>query len=171
MRFVRAAGIARSCAVAAIAASWLAMPCALPATAAEPAGTDAIVTFVCEHGAAKSVLAAALFNRLALEHGAHVHAIARGTSPAPRLQPETVAGLQGDGMQVEQAPPRLVTPEDVRDSSVVVTIDVPDEPAYLRTTKLREWNGVPAVSEGYAAARDDLQRRVQRLLVELTHGS
>ena len=137
------------------------------AVAGDAAGTDTLVTFVCEHGAAKSVLAAALFNQIALERGVRAHAVARGIAPSTTLQHETIAGLDRDGIPVAQAAPQPVTREDERASSRVVTIDVADEPAFLRTTKLREWDQVPAVSQGYAAARDDLRRRAANLLDEL----
>ena len=39
------------------------------------------VLFVCEHGAAKSVIAAAYFNQLASEKNLDVRAIERGTNP------------------------------------------------------------------------------------------
>ena len=58
---------------------------------------DPIVVFVCEHGAAKSVIAAAYFNKLAGETGLRVRAIARGTNPDPQLSPITIAGLHADG--------------------------------------------------------------------------
>ena len=45
------------------------------AVAGDAAGTEAVVTFVCEHGAAKSVLAAALFNQpVTRETSAHPRA-------------------------------------------------------------------------------------------------
>ena len=137
------------------------------AVAGDAARTDTVVTFACEHGAAKSVLAAALFNQIALERGVRAHAVARGIAPSTTLQHETIAGLDRDGIPVAQATPQPVTREDERASSRVVTIDIADEPAFLQTTKLREWDQVPAVSQGYAAARDDLRRRAAKLLDEL----
>ena len=43
------------------------------------------IVFVCEHGAAKSVIAVAYFNKLASEAKLEFHAIARGTNPDPEL--------------------------------------------------------------------------------------
>ena len=51
------------------------------------------VVFVCEHGAAKSVLAAAYFNRFAAQMGLDMQAVARGTKPDQELSPQTVKGL------------------------------------------------------------------------------
>lgn len=45
------------------------------------------VVFVCLHGAAKSILAAAYLERLADEHGANLHATAAGLDPDPEVSP------------------------------------------------------------------------------------
>jgi len=44
------------------------------------------VVFVCQHGAAKSVLAATLLERLAAEQGLPLRALARGTEPSPLVK-------------------------------------------------------------------------------------
>src|SRR5215510_2876629 len=55
------------------------------------------VLFVCLHGAAKSVVAAAQFRRLASARGLSIGAVAAGTEPDPELAPAAVKGLSGDG--------------------------------------------------------------------------
>ncbi|MGH9936946.1 MAG: hypothetical protein ACREAM_11915, partial [Blastocatellia bacterium] len=40
-----------------------------------------VIIFVCEHGAAKSILSASIFNKLAGERQLNLRAIARGTNP------------------------------------------------------------------------------------------
>src|SRR5258707_15766013 len=52
------------------------------------------VVFVGEHGAAKSVSAAAYFNELARERGLPERASARGTPPDPAYSPVVVQGLK-----------------------------------------------------------------------------
>src|SRR5215472_1637766 len=56
------------------------------------------VVFVCEHGAARSVIAAAYFNRIAAERHLPYQAIARGTSAQEDLSVATVKGLESDGI-------------------------------------------------------------------------
>lgn len=51
------------------------------------------VLFVCEHGAVKSVVAAAHFNRLAAERAFPFRAVSRGTAPD-----STVPARIGDGL-------------------------------------------------------------------------
>ncbi len=52
-----------------------------------------VVIFVCEHGAAKSIIAAAYFNKLAQDRKIKVRAIARGTHPDEELTQAAVDGL------------------------------------------------------------------------------
>jgi len=48
----------------------------------QPSPKDKAVVFVCEHGAAKSVVATAYFNKLAAERGLPFRATFRGTTLA-----------------------------------------------------------------------------------------
>lgn len=68
------------------------------------------VTFVCEHGVAKSVIAAAHFNRLAAAANLNYRAVARGVAVEPDLQAATVAGLQKDGLDISGFAPTGVSP-------------------------------------------------------------
>lgn len=66
------------------------------------------VVFVCEHGAAKSVVAAAHFNQLAEERRLAYRAVAKGTDPQQALSPTAVDGLRGDGLEGAPATPERV---------------------------------------------------------------
>src|SRR5262249_61970728 len=68
------------------------------------------VVFVCEHGAAKSVVAAAYFNRLAAERGLSVRAVARGADPQPNPSARTTAGLQAHRLPPPAGPPQPPPP-------------------------------------------------------------
>src|SRR3569833_1280703 len=68
-----------------------------------PAGD---VIFVCEHGAAKSVIASEYFNKLAAERGLAVLSVARGADPQAALSVSAVKGLQADGLPPQLAAPR-----------------------------------------------------------------
>ena len=61
------------------------------------------VLFVCLHGAAKSVIAAAHFRRLAAARGLAIDAVAAGTEPDGELAPGAVKGLAGDGLGAHRA--------------------------------------------------------------------
>src|SRR4029453_11092962 len=73
------------------------VPAMVLIAALEQASTAATpsVVFVCEHGAAKSVVATAYFNKLAAERGPPFRATFRGTAPQDNLSVRAVEGLKG----------------------------------------------------------------------------
>ena len=120
------------------------------------------VLFVCQHGAAKSVVAAAYFQRLA--QGLGVGAVAAGTEPDAELAPGAVKGLAGDGLGPAPARPRPVTLYDLDRASRVVTFGCDVTPS--NGAPVERWD-VPAVSDGYAPARDRIVANVERLVADL----
>jgi protein-tyrosine-phosphatase len=132
-----------------------------------PAPSRARVVFVCRHGAAKSVVAAAHFRRLAEARGLAIDAVAAGTEPDPELAAGAVKGLAGDGLPAMPARPRPVTLYDLDSALRVVSFGCDLVPARGRVD---QWD-VPAISEGYAAARDRIVSSVERLVAELAAGA
>jgi arsenate reductase (thioredoxin) len=124
------------------------------------------VVFVCLHGAAKSVVAAEHFKRLAAARGLAVDVRARGTEPDPELTPAAVAGLHADGVEMGAARPRLVTRGDLEGAWRVVEFGCDLTALAPPGAAIERWGDVPAVSEGYAAARDAMTPRLHRLLAE-----
>ena len=59
------------------------------------------VVFVCEHGAVKSVVAAAIFNQLAADRGLPFRAISRGTDPDAAVPAPGRDGLRSEGLAVD----------------------------------------------------------------------
>ena len=55
------------------------------------------ILFICPHGAARSPIAAAYFNKLAKEKNLNYHAIFRGTEPDETLSTRTIEGLTSEG--------------------------------------------------------------------------
>lgn len=125
------------------------------------------VLFVCLHGAAKSVIGAAHFRRLAQARGLSVGAVAAGTEPDPQLAPGAVKGLTGDGLQPTPARPRPVTLYDLQSATRVVSFGCDVMPH--QGQRVDQWD-VPAVSDGYEAARDRIVANVERLVAELAGG-
>ena len=122
------------------------------------------VVFVCEHGAAKSVVAAAHFNRLARERRLPFRAISRGTSPDPEVPAFIRNGLKADAAPVASSfVPTRVSSGDTATAAHVITFDVklPDDVQASATTN---WTGVPNFSDGYGPARADIVTRVEALL-------
>ncbi len=125
------------------------------------------VIFVCEHGAAKSVIAAAYFNKLASEANLDLRAVARGTNPDAELSPKTIAGLQADGLSpTESVPQKLSLAEIESAQRVVAFCELPNE--YQTKAVINQWDAVPPVSEDYEKARDAIVERIHRLINEIT---
>ena len=125
------------------------------------------VLFVCEHGSAKSVLAAAEFNRLARQRGLAIVAVSRGRVPDPKVAPAVAQSLERDGMAVK-GDPSAVAQDDIDRADAVVTLGCKLPAASGGRFDLREWNDVPPVDAGVEAARADIRLRVTALLDELT---
>src|SRR5437773_10593216 len=93
-------------------------------TSASPA-----IVFVCEHGAAKSVVATAYFNKLAAERGLPVRATFRGTAPQDNLSVRIIEGLKADGLPVPSGKPTAISDRDFTDASHIFAIGctLPDQ--------------------------------------------
>jgi arsenate reductase len=127
-----------------------------------PVGT---VVFVCEHGSAKSVVAAAHFNRLAADRGLPLRAISRGTVPDAEMAPAAVQGLQADGLKPDDPAPTKLTQSDLDAAVRVVTFcDLP--PELEVATPIERWE-VPPVSTEYARSREAMLERIEQLLLKL----
>jgi len=124
------------------------------------------ILFVCEHGAARSTIAAAYFNKLAGERGLKYRAIFRATNPDSALMPATVKGLTEDGFDVTNWTPTLVSQTDISSASQIVTFDC-NLPGSL-SKQATPWNGISPISGGYNLARDQILEKVQQLINELT---
>ncbi|HMF98627.1 MAG TPA: hypothetical protein VKE96_30210 [Vicinamibacterales bacterium] len=129
------------------------------------AATPAIV-FVCEHGAAKSVIATAYFNKLAAERGLPYRATFRGTSPQDDLSVRAVAGLKADGVTVPAGKPAPISDADVTDATHIFAIGCTLPDKALRSGKAGDWSDVPD-DQGYAPMRDAIVRHVTALLDDL----
>src|SRR5262245_55368636 len=86
-----------------------------------PAPAPPRVLFVCQHGAAKSVIGAAHFRRLAAARGLAVDAVAAGTEPDPELAAGAVKGLAGEGLRATPSRPRPVTLYDLDSVARIVS--------------------------------------------------
>ena len=128
------------------------------------------IVFVCEHGSAKSVVAAAHFNRLAGERGLGLRAVSRGTDPDAEIGPAAEAGLRADGLVAGGRSPAKLTQADAAGAARVVTFcELPR--SYATAAPVERWDGVPPVSENYAKARDEIVGRTRRLLDGLATGN
>ena len=126
-----------------------------------PPGT---VLFVCEHGSAKSVVAAAHFNRLAEQRGLPWRAVSRGTDPDSENHPAAVAGLRGDGLQPQRRPCRVASTDLETALAVIAFSALPS--GFATAVPAQVWT-VPPVSEDYESSRNAIVGQVELLLADL----
>ncbi len=125
------------------------------------------VLFMCPHGAAKSVLASAYFERLAKEKGLNVRVDARGTEPDPRVSPKVAEHLATNGYRVPVATPQRVTPDDLASADIVISLGCDVGGLAVKAGTLRQWDEVPGPGEDFAGADAAIRRRVAELVDEL----
>lgn len=125
------------------------------------------ILFMCPHGAAKSVLASAYFQRLAKERGLNVQVRSAGTDPDPHISPTVASHLKRTGYDVPVAKPRRATADDMANADVVISIgcDLKELPSPRGT--LLQWDNVPSTTDEFARADERIRERVVALVDEL----
>ena len=136
---------------------------------AVPAASETVL-FVCEHGSAKSLLAAELFNREAARRHLRLRAIARGTTPEGAPQSATLAGLATDGIDVAAYHPQQLLATDVASARAVVSFDVDLTPFNPTQRPVSHWDRMPPVSEDYQRAKNAILQKLDDLLRQLRSG-
>lgn len=128
------------------------------------------VLFVCVQNAGRSQLAAALVEQ---RSGGAVVARSAGSMPASDVHAEVRALI--DELGVDGDPfPKPLTDDAVRAADVVITMGCGDVCPIIPGVRYEDWQvGDPALAspEGVRAIRDDIARRVDRLLAELSPAS
>jgi len=126
------------------------------------------VLFVCLHGAAKSVIAAEYLQLLAAERGMRIEAAAVGIEPDVEIPPAVTSSLLTEGIDVRGRRPVAVSRQMAERADYVVSFGCDLSDVTPGTTPITEWTDVPAVSDGYMVARDEIVRRVTELLDSIT---
>ena len=128
------------------------------------------VLFVCVHNAGRSQLAAAL---LAHHGGDRVVVRSAGTAPADTINPAVVEAMAelGIDLRADGAHPKKLDDDAVKASDVVITMGCGDECPFYPGKRYLDWALADPAGQGIDAVRpirDEIDRRVQALLVELT---
>lgn len=126
--------------------------------------TARTVLFLCPHGAAKSVIAAADFERLARERGLNFQAAAAGTEPDTAVPPTIVDALKADGLDLSDYRPRRVTAADLSNAAHVVSLGCDLPASGLPEIAVERWDDVPSPSHGLSAAREAIGLRLTDLI-------
>jgi arsenate reductase len=125
------------------------------------------VMFVCVHNAGRSQMAAALLTHLA---GDGIEVRSAGTEPADQINPAAVAAMAELGIDITAEVPKVVTPDEVEASDVVITMGCGDTCPYFPGVSYRDWElDDPADQplDTVRAIRDDIAERIRALIAEL----
>jgi arsenate reductase len=130
------------------------------------------IAFVCVENAGRSQMAAAFARRSAPDG---VDVVSGGTRAASRVHPVVVEAMREVGIDLSQTVPRTITKEEILGSDIVVTMGCASGdvcPATFRGDAV-DW-ALPDPSgkslEEVRRIRDDIERRVARLLGEVARG-
>ena len=129
------------------------------------------VLFVCVHNAGRSQMAAALLHHHA---AGRVDVRSAGSTPADEINPVVREAMAERGIDLGGARPRVLTADAVKAADVVVTMGCGDACPVFPGRRYLDWElADPAGKALYEvrAIRDDIDRRVRALLVELTASS
>lgn len=125
------------------------------------------VLFLCTHNAGRSQMALGFFNHLA---GDRAVGFSGGSEPAHEINPSAVAAMAEVGIDITAEFPKPWTDEIVQAADVVVTMGCGDACPVLPGKRYATW-GLPDPAgqsvDGVRPIRDDIEKRVRRLLAEL----
>jgi protein-tyrosine-phosphatase len=125
------------------------------------------VVFLCVHNAGRSQMALGWFNHLA---GNRAVARSGGSEPADQVNPVAVAAMAEVGIDIAQEFPKRWTDDIVRAADVVVTMGCGDACPFFPGIRYEDWALDDPHSQGIEAVRpirDEIERRVRKLLAEL----
>jgi protein-tyrosine-phosphatase len=122
------------------------------------------ILFVCRHGAAKSVLAAAGLRHLAAERGLRIVVHSAGIEPDPAVAPAVADALQRHGIDLAGLGPRLVQAADVTSAAKVITFDLEPRELPAAAVDVERWDDVPQVGDHPERARVVIAQHLEDLV-------
>ena len=129
--------------------------------------TKPSVLFVCVHNAGRSQMAQGFLAHLA---GDAIDVRSAGSAPGPALNPAAVEAMAELGIDITAHTPKILTPDTVETSTVVITMGCGDACPYFPGVDYRDWELADPAGLGVAAVRpirDEIRSRVEELITEL----
>lgn len=125
------------------------------------------VLFVCVHNAGRSQMAAGFLTHLA---NGRVEVRSAGSLPAEQINPVAVEAMEEVGIDISEQRPKVLTPEAVQASDVVITMGCGDACPIYPGKRYLDWDLDDPAGQGIEAVRpirDEIERRVRALIAEL----
>lgn len=125
------------------------------------------VLFVCVHNAGRSQMAAGYLTALS---GGEVEVRSAGSAPAEAVNPAAVEAMREVGIDLASQTPKLLTPDAVQASDVVITMGCGDTCPVFPGKRYLDWDLPDPAGQGVEAVRpirDEIRTRVEALLADL----
>lgn len=123
--------------------------------------------FVCVHNAGRSQMAAGFMRELG---GERVEVLSAGSAPKESINPIAVEAMLELGIDIANQKPKILTPEAVQQSDVVITMGCGDACPYYPGKRYEDWELEDPAGQGIEpvrAIRDEIKARVEVLLGEI----
>ncbi|GAA2682458.1 arsenate reductase ArsC [Nonomuraea recticatena] len=125
------------------------------------------VLFVCVHNAGRSQMAAGWLSHLA---GDRIEVRSAGSAPAEGVNPVAVEAMREVGIDIAGQKPKILTPESVQASDVVITMGCGDVCPIFPGKRYEDWKLDDPAGQGIEAVRpirDEIRTRIEKLVGEL----
>ena len=122
------------------------------------------ILFLCPHGAAKSIMAAAYFQELAKQQGIAIKAIAAGAHPDAKIAPRVAELLANEGYDLSNTVPHRVTQDQITSAARVISLGCDLDALPPSDTPIECWDDVPPPSQDLMAARNMIYEHVAQLV-------
>ena len=125
------------------------------------------VLFVCIHNAGRSQMAAGYLRHLGQ---GRIDVLSAGSAPADTINPAVRDAMLEEGIDISAEKPKILTPDAVVASDVVVTMGCGDTCPYYPGKRYEDWVLADPAGQGIDAVRpirDQIKARIEALIAEL----
>ena len=125
------------------------------------------VLFVCVHNAGRSQMAAGFLRELGKDR---VEVLSAGSAPKGSINPVAVEAMAEIGIDIANNSPKVLTPEAVEASDVVITMGCGDVCPFYPGKRYEDWVLDDPAGQGIESVRlirDEIKSRIEVLLREL----
>ncbi|MEI2269601.1 MULTISPECIES: arsenate reductase ArsC [unclassified Microbacterium] len=129
--------------------------------------TKPAVLFVCVHNAGRSQMAAGYLRAIA---GDRIDVFSAGSEPGNAVNPNAVAVMAEEGIDLAGAVPQILTTDAVRQADVVITMGCGDACPIFPGKRYEDWELTDPAGQPLDVVRevrDDIRGRVEGLVASL----
>ena len=125
------------------------------------------VLFVCVHNAGRSQMAAGYMQHLG---AGRIDVLSAGSAPKDSINPVSIEAMAEEGIDIAHNQPKVLTPEAVQASDVVITMGCGDACPFYPGKRYEDWVLEDPAGQGIESVRvirDEIKARVEQLISEI----